>query len=209
MVNETIFKLRSAKMKVFDDSFINAIEDILNERCVNGECVKAGDVCDELKLNQKEFRGLISAVVRMDLLPDYRSYLGPGRGIGRKDAPPQKAGRSNTPRQVEIPDYFLDELKEVLVDMVQPGPVSREAIVEEMETAAMKNATALVSAAIKLPELSEKYGMKVGKGSGVYLKDVSDIKNLDTDLEDELDSAVDSNDVVTDTEGATSQSTVA
>lgn len=195
-------------MKVFDDSFLNAIEDILKERCVNGDCVKAGDVCDELKLDQKEFRGLISAVVRMDLLPDYRSYLGPGRGIGRKDTPPKKAARSNTPRQVEIPDYFLDELKDVLADLVQPGPVSRDVIVEEMETAAMNNATALVSAAIKLPELSEKYGMKVGKGGGVYLKDVSDIKDLDTDLEDELDSDVDSTDVVADTEDDTIQATV-
>jgi hypothetical protein len=183
-------------MKVFDDSFLSAIEAILKEKCVDSACVKAGDVCDELELDQKEFRGLISAVIRMDLLPEYRSYLGPGRGIGRKDTPPKKSARSNKPREVEIPDHFLDELQEVLADMVQPGPVARDKIVAEMETATMKNATALVSAAIKLPAFCDKYGMRVGKGGGVVLKDVNDVQSLDTTLEDTADSSVESTDVV-------------
>lgn len=157
-------------MKVFEDSFLSAIEGILTDRCVNGACVTASDICTELCLDTKEFRGLISAVIRMDLLPEYCSYLGPGRGIGRKDTPPPKATQSRSPRKVEIPDCFMDELKEVLAKLVGPGPVSRDVIVADMETATMKNAPALVSAALKQPDLCEKYGIRSGKGGGVYLK---------------------------------------
>ena len=164
---------------------IDEIEKILKENCVDGKCIKAEDVCKELEIDVKEFRGLISAIIRLDMIPEYKNYLGPGRGIGRKDSPPQKAVRSSEPRVVEIPDYFLEELKEVLEELVQPGPVTRDAILAEMETTA-KNAKSLISAAIKLPEFKDKYGMRVGKGGGVILKDVSEVKDLDTDLEDSI-----------------------
>jgi hypothetical protein len=99
----------------------------------------------------------------------------------------------------------MDELKEVLAELVQPGPVSRDIIVADMETATMKNAASLVSAALKQPELSEKYGMRVGKGGGVYLKDIND---LEPDSNSEVDNDVDNVNLVQDTENCDAQVTL-
>jgi len=157
-------------MKVFADSFLLDITNILVDKCVDGACVKAGDICENLSLDEKEFRGIISAIVRMDLLPEYKNYLGPGRGIGRKDCPPKKSIQSTQPKNLVIPDHFLDELKEVLESLCSNGKVVPCAkIAEEMETAVEKNSKAMVAVAVRRPEFS-LYEVKVGRGGGVRLK---------------------------------------
>lgn len=155
-------------MQVFADSFLNQIKTVLDKHCQNGQCCKASLVCQELGLDEKEYRGLVSAVIRLDALPEYRSYMGPGRGIGRKDTPPPKTQKVAGPL---VPQPFKEELLELLPKLcANAAVVNRKKIVSHMTTQVEKNPENLVSAALKLPEFSA-YAVKMGPGGGVYLKD--------------------------------------
>lgn len=168
-------------MKVFDDNFTSEIKKVLDQHCIEGKCIKASDVCQILNLDEKEYRPLISAMIRIGSLPEYRSYKGVGRGIGRVDIPPPKTSRKNyNPKPMFIPDHFLDELEEVLERLCEDGSsVTRKEIVEEMETAVDKNSEAMISAAIKLERFAD-YGIKKGPKGGVYLKSSNNDKEEDS-----------------------------
>lgn len=177
-------------MKVFDDSFLSAIKNILDTKCVDGTCIKAKDICNELNLTDKEVPGIISTIIRWDLFPEYKSYLGPGRGIGRKDTEPKKTANVKATKELDIPEHFLDELQEVLAEVCSDNnTVPTKDVVEKMDTAVFKNSKAMVSAALKRPEFSQ-YGTKAGKGGGVYLKAVDveltdePISNLENEYKD-------------------------
>jgi hypothetical protein len=189
MCGSYFFILKIGKLimiKLFDDSGLVELKKILDENCVDGKCLKATDVCELAGLDSKKYREIISFIVKMDMVPEYRNYLGPGKGIGRKDTPPVKTTGAKT-SQVDLSEDFLEELRDVLPRLCANGlTVSRKKIVEQMKNVPEKNPEALVSAALKLDEF-ENYSIKTGKNGGVFLKQPSIVESK---LESELDSSL-------------------
>lgn len=174
-------------IKLFDDSGLVSIKEILDENCIDGKCLKATDVCDLAGLDSKKYREVISFIIKMDMIPEYRNYLGPGRGIGRKDTPPVKA-KSAKKAQVELSEEFLEELKEVLPRLCANGAVvTRKKIIEHMKNIPEKNPEGLVSMALKLDEFKD-YSIKTGKHGGVFLTNQMVVESK---LESEIDSKID------------------
>lgn len=178
-------------MQLFNSEAIKTITDYLDTYCIDGKCITCPKLCEAVGVD-KPLHTVVGTMVREGIIPEYRTYLGPGRGIGRTDTPPPKQKRTpGDAAPMELPSYFLDELYEMLPSLCSNGAYApRKKIAKEMETY-IKNHEAAISAAIKLPRF-DKYGMKPGKGGGVYLlpqaepKEDSVIKPLDTSLEDSV-----------------------
>lgn len=195
--------------EMFSKEFLNRMSEFLEENVgtktmvdgkAYGNCVTRKEVCEALDIDP-DFDGTVGAIVKKGVIPGYKIHLGPTGGIGRDDIKP--ARRSKSASKSTFPEGFLAELRETLDNLCfnSDRPVPRRVVAEEMGQpgSATEN---LISAALKLDEFQDRYGVRNGRYGGIVLEaDLEEDEDragldepldvsapLDTSLEDEMSS---------------------
>lgn len=161
-------------LNLFDDAAIQKTVDFLTNYCKDGKYITCPNLCNGLNIDP-ELHTVMGTMIRSGYISGFKTYMGRGRGINKDNLPTSASKKKEKvnikwPEKTAIPDYFLDELEEMLEERCVFGvKISRAAIAEDMETL-VKNTEATISQALKMSRF-DAYGTQRGPGGGIFLKE--------------------------------------
>ena len=148
---------------IFASSFLKEMKSYLTEKTIEGYCVTRTQVCIDLNLDTR-LSSVIGVIINLELMPEFKTYMGPNGGIGRADMKPPKRERTTSNVAPIVSDTEILEKLEYLCGGGQI--VSRKKIASALGHPGTKTQT-LISLALKRPEFHD-FSTKNGKGGGVY-----------------------------------------
>ncbi len=157
--NENLVKSR----RVFDSAFLQEMKDYLTVKTADNQCVTRTQLCQDLELG--ELDSVIGAIINLDYMPEFRIWMGPNGGIGRKDRKLQKKSVSGYTSNLSD-----DEVAKILIkvkELCNGGMiVPRNKVAAALGKPGTKTEN-LISVALKRHEFDD-FTTKSGKGGGIY-----------------------------------------
>lgn len=107
-------------LSMFNSEFVSSVEDVLADRCANGQACSVKELCEALELDEKDVGGAVRCLVHN--LSDYETKKGSGITL---------RGAERQPRPTEFAEGFVDSIRSALESLATAGRgVTRKAIAE-------------------------------------------------------------------------------
>ena len=157
----------SKKGRIFSSDFLQEMKAYLTAKTEGDLCITRTQLCTDLGLDAK-MDTVIGAIIKLDHMPGFKIWMGPGGGIGRVD---RKSSKKDRDPGAYAPKLSDEDAKKILAGcehLCGGGQiVPRKKIAAYVLGGDSTKKQNLISAALKLPEFDD-FTTKNGKGGGVY-----------------------------------------